>query len=272
MRRRTLRTVLLLLLGSTAPVVSAEPVPEKPITPVDRQHWSFQPPKRPAVPTVKQASWVRTPVDAFILARLEATGLTPSAPADRLALLWQTRDSAGEKPEDWGVEVRVGTKTTTAPTPWTRRVAIDDAEPFQRFRAELSGLIPGETFEYTVFHHDKPVFHAQSKAPAPPGTPQRFVVFGDAAAGTGEQTAIARRIHLTKPDYVVVTGDIVYMRGRDSEYLARFFPVYNGDEASGVPLLARPSSTRRPGITTSPSATSTSSPTDSPTSTNGRSP
>ena len=195
-----------------------------------------------------------------------------SLQADRLALLWQTRDSAGKKPEDWGVEVRVGTKTTTAPTPWTRRVAIDDAEPFQRFRAELSGLIPGETFEYTVFHHDKPVFHAQSKAPAPPGTPQRFVVFGDAAAGTGEQTAVARRIHLAKPDYVVVTGDIVYMRGRDSEYLARFFPVYNGDEASGVPLLARPSSTRRPGITTSPSATSTSSPTDSPTSTNGRSP
>jgi hypothetical protein len=67
--------------------VSAEPVSEKPIQPADRQHWSFQPPKRPPVPIVKQMAWVRTPVDAFILGRLEAAGLPPSPSTDKVALL-----------------------------------------------------------------------------------------------------------------------------------------------------------------------------------------
>ena len=36
-----------------------------------RAHWSYQPLKRPAIPKVKDADWVRTPVDAFVLAGLE---------------------------------------------------------------------------------------------------------------------------------------------------------------------------------------------------------
>ncbi|HEX6964116.1 MAG TPA: c-type cytochrome domain-containing protein, partial [Lacipirellula sp.] len=49
-------------------------------------HWSFIPPQRPELPAVKQASWVRNPIDRFILARLEAAGLTPAAEADRNTL------------------------------------------------------------------------------------------------------------------------------------------------------------------------------------------
>src|SRR5207237_5965495 len=47
----------------------------------------FRPPQRPAVPAVKDAAWVATPVDAFVLAKLEAQGLTPSKRADKLRLL-----------------------------------------------------------------------------------------------------------------------------------------------------------------------------------------
>jgi hypothetical protein len=47
----------------------------------------FQPPRRPAVPAVHDKSWIVNPVDAFILARLEAEGLAPSRPADKLRLL-----------------------------------------------------------------------------------------------------------------------------------------------------------------------------------------
>ncbi|HKB04863.1 MAG TPA: DUF1553 domain-containing protein [Gemmataceae bacterium] len=60
---------------------------ERPLRDEDRNHWAFQPPKRPSVPTVHQPSWIQTPVDSFILARLEAAGLRPSAPAPKLALL-----------------------------------------------------------------------------------------------------------------------------------------------------------------------------------------
>jgi mono/diheme cytochrome c family protein len=50
-------------------------------------HWAFQMPKRPALPTVKHTAWVRSPVDAFILARLEKAGLRPSPEADRYTLI-----------------------------------------------------------------------------------------------------------------------------------------------------------------------------------------
>lgn len=52
-----------------------------------RAHWAYQPVGRPAVPAVKQKDWVRTPVDAFILARLEQANLTPSRPADKTTLI-----------------------------------------------------------------------------------------------------------------------------------------------------------------------------------------
>jgi mono/diheme cytochrome c family protein len=49
--------------------------------------WSFKKPARPVVPPVKNASWVRNPIDAFILAKLEQNGLHPAAPADRRTLV-----------------------------------------------------------------------------------------------------------------------------------------------------------------------------------------
>jgi cytochrome c553 len=50
-------------------------------------HWSFQPVRRPPVPGVRNRAWVRNPIDAFILARLEADGIQPSPEADRHRLL-----------------------------------------------------------------------------------------------------------------------------------------------------------------------------------------
>jgi hypothetical protein len=50
-------------------------------------HWAFQPVKRPAAPPVKDAGWVRNEIDAFVLARLEKEGITPSPEADRLTLI-----------------------------------------------------------------------------------------------------------------------------------------------------------------------------------------
>ncbi len=49
-------------------------------------HWSLIPPVRPEPPRVKNEAWVRNPIDAFILARLEAVGLEPAPEADRYTL------------------------------------------------------------------------------------------------------------------------------------------------------------------------------------------
>jgi hypothetical protein len=47
----------------------------------DRAHWSFQPVRRPSLPALKDRAWGATPIDAFILAGLEAKGLRPNPPA-----------------------------------------------------------------------------------------------------------------------------------------------------------------------------------------------
>ncbi|MCA2970102.1 MAG: DUF1553 domain-containing protein [Acidobacteriaceae bacterium] len=47
-----------------------------------RNHWAFQPLRAaPALPSVRDTGWVRNPIDAFILARLEAKGWRPAPPA-----------------------------------------------------------------------------------------------------------------------------------------------------------------------------------------------
>src|SRR5262245_31694155 len=51
------------------------------------RHWAYIKPVRPAVRRVKYQSWVRNPIDAFILARLEKEGLSPSPEADKATLL-----------------------------------------------------------------------------------------------------------------------------------------------------------------------------------------
>jgi mono/diheme cytochrome c family protein len=51
------------------------------------KHWSFEKPSRPELPQVKDRAWVKTPIDQFILARLEKEGLAPSPEADRVTLL-----------------------------------------------------------------------------------------------------------------------------------------------------------------------------------------
>jgi hypothetical protein len=50
-------------------------------------HWAYAKPARPTVPAVARPEWVRGPVDAFVLARLEKEGLSPSPEASREALL-----------------------------------------------------------------------------------------------------------------------------------------------------------------------------------------
>lgn len=68
-----------------------EPVAQTPrpgeITAEDRHWWAYRPLTRPPVPPVRDRAWPRTPIDAFILAKLEADGLPPNPPAERVALI-----------------------------------------------------------------------------------------------------------------------------------------------------------------------------------------
>ncbi|MFM8415062.1 MAG: DUF1553 domain-containing protein, partial [Planctomycetota bacterium] len=71
-------------------------------------HWSFIPPTKSEPPAVKNGSWVRNPIDRFILARLEAEGLTPAPEADRRTLARRAAlDVTGLPPEPAAVEAFV---------------------------------------------------------------------------------------------------------------------------------------------------------------------
>ncbi len=70
-----------------------------------KQHWSFVPPSRAPLPVVKKKDWVRNPVDAFILAKLEAARLEPAPEADRRALIRRlSLDLVGLPPDPSEVE------------------------------------------------------------------------------------------------------------------------------------------------------------------------
>lgn len=52
-----------------------------------KKHWAFIPPQKKTVPQPNQAQWVKNPIDAFILSRLEQKGLSPAPPANRGTLI-----------------------------------------------------------------------------------------------------------------------------------------------------------------------------------------
>jgi cytochrome c553 len=60
---------------------------EKKVAPESRQHWAYQPLKAGSLPAAKDAGWVKTDVDRYILAKLEAARLSPNPPATKRVIL-----------------------------------------------------------------------------------------------------------------------------------------------------------------------------------------
>jgi hypothetical protein len=64
------------------------------------QHWAFVAPSRPPLPAVKGQKWARTPIDRFVLAKMEQSGLAPNPEAERRALIRRVSlDLVGLPPE-----------------------------------------------------------------------------------------------------------------------------------------------------------------------------
>jgi cytochrome c553 len=78
-------------------------------------HWSFEKPRRAALPAVTQKGWVRNPIDSFVLARLEHEGLSPSKEADRATWLRRvTLDLIGLPPTAAELDAFNADKSPTA--------------------------------------------------------------------------------------------------------------------------------------------------------------
>src|SRR6204780_4257430 len=84
-------------------------------TAAQRSFWSLQPVKKQAVPAVKDRAWAKTPIDAFVLAKLEENDLKPNPPADRLTLLRRaTIDMTGLPPTQEEIQQFVNDKSSNA--------------------------------------------------------------------------------------------------------------------------------------------------------------
>jgi len=188
---------------------------------------------------------MKTPEGVFVVKPYIQLGHAP-APGT-IQLLWQAADTDA----DWSVEYRagVGRRWQKAENPTARRVAVAGIEPHRIYRAALAGLEPDGVFSYRVARGGEAVFAADARALKSAKVPHRFVVFGDCGAGTPEQRPIALRAYESKPDFLMITGDIVYARGRISEYRQNFWPIYNADTpgSAGVPLLRSTLFTAAPG-------------------------
>ena len=80
-----------------------------------QSHWSLIAPERGTEPAVKNAGWVRNPIDRLVLAKLEANDLTPAAEADRRTLARRlSLDLIGLTPEPAEVEAFVADRSPDA--------------------------------------------------------------------------------------------------------------------------------------------------------------
>ena len=108
-------TFIALLLASLVRADEPQQYRDPEITPAERSHWSFVPPKRPAVPNVKSPNAVRNPIDNFIVAKLEAAGLTPSPTTDKRTLIRRvTYDLTGLPPTPKEIDDFLGDNSARA--------------------------------------------------------------------------------------------------------------------------------------------------------------
>ncbi len=132
----------------------AEPSPiTNPQSPIAK-HWAFVAPVRPAVPTVTNKAWLRNPIDAFVLARLEKENLSPSPEADKVTLLRRlSLDLIGLPPTPEEVDAFL---TDTAPKAYEKQVERLLASPHYGERWGRHWLDAARYADSDGFEKDKP--------------------------------------------------------------------------------------------------------------------
>ncbi len=109
----------------------------QPATPV-QAHWSFRPIVRPPLPDVTLRSWVKNPIDRFVLVRLEREGIAPSQEATKTVLLRRlTLDLTGLPPTPEEVQAFLSDSRPDAYEQAVERLLASPHYAEQRARAWL---------------------------------------------------------------------------------------------------------------------------------------
>jgi hypothetical protein len=154
-------TTVLLGLACTAALTASDQIaPLGKYTPVERRHWAFQPRSTPEVPrftSPADRAWAKSPVDAFILARLRKEGLQPSPPAERAVLVRRLFfDLTGLPPSPAEIDAFVADRS---PGAWEKLVDQLLASPRYGERwgqhwLDVVRFSETDGFEYDTHRHD----------------------------------------------------------------------------------------------------------------------
>jgi Protein of unknown function (DUF1553)/Protein of unknown function (DUF1549) len=199
-------------------------------TPAQKNYWFFQPVKKSPVPAVKNKAWVKTPIDAFILAKLEENKLQPNPRADKLTLLRRvTIDMTGLPPTQEEIQVFL---SDNAPNAWEKVVDRLLASPAYGERwgrhwldvaryADSNGFKADETrpnvwryrdYVIKAFNDDKPYDRFVKEQIAGdelyPGNQEALIAMGFNRHWIDETNApdLFERRHQTLDDMTTVTG------------------------------------------------------------------
>ncbi len=171
----------------------------------------------------------------FLVVPYLQVGENPSA--STMDILWHATDAA-----TWKVEVKTSNAKnwSEVEAPTANTVNVSGINKFVVYKAHLTNLIAGATFNYRISKNNIVVFSNTGKALKAAEQPFKLLVFGDIGAGTKEAIQIANGVYKANADIIAVTGDIVYENGLISDYNKVFWPIYNTQkvEANGVPLMS----------------------------------
>lgn len=116
------------------------------------RHWAFIPPTRVTPPAVPDESWVRNPIDRFVLATLEERGLSPSPEAEPITLVRRLHfDLLGLPPEPEAVDAFVN---DSEPGAYGRMVERLLASPHYGERMAIDWLDQVRYADTTGYHSD----------------------------------------------------------------------------------------------------------------------
>jgi len=155
--------------------------------------------------------------------------------ADSVSLVWQAPDVDAP----FAVKFSQGGEMIDAPVSF-KTIRVEGIEPHRVYTAVLSKLRAGTKIDYKVLAGTETLYSASVMAPKSDRQAYHFAVFGDCGVAGVEQAEVAYQAYMTKPDMVLLTGDLVYGSGLVSQYRSNFFPYYTAEMASpknGAPLF-----------------------------------
>src|SRR6188768_2270456 len=152
---------------------------------------------------------------------------------EQKVLIWQTDSIPGNFVVTYKIKAEPGNSNKTINAKVSNlKLSLLNKTTFL-YRSSLTDLIFDTAYQYEVTLNGKSIagglFETRTKKPH-----TRFAVVGDFGAGSPQQAAIANQIATRLPQFLLTTGDNVYMDGLEREYRSNLFPYYLDPENKGV--------------------------------------